>query len=64
MAQSVRNSWILRVSQHSYRNMDCDYRDGVNIIRSKLYNDKCEVEVHLLGSFKDVHEYSAVRHNP
>jgi hypothetical protein len=48
----------------SYRNMSCDYRDEINIIRSKLYHDKCEIEVHLMGSFKDVHEYSNVRHYP
>ncbi len=48
----------------SYRNMSCDYRDEINIIRSKLYHDKCEVEVHLLGTNKDVHEYSDVRRSP
>ncbi|BCN30269.1 hypothetical protein [Anaeromicropila herbilytica] len=48
----------------SYRNMACDYRDEINIIRSKLYHDKCEIEVHLMGSFKDVHEYSVVRNYP
>lgn len=48
----------------SYRNMSCDYRDEINIIRSKLYHDKCEVEVHLLGTDKDVHEYSDVRRSP
>jgi len=48
----------------SYRNMSCEYRDEINIIRSKLYHDKCEVEVHLLGSEKEVHEYSDVRHYP
>lgn len=48
----------------SYRNMSCGYRDEINFIRSKLYHDKCEIEVHLLGSFKDVHEYSDVRCSP
>lgn len=48
----------------SYRNMSCEYRKEINIIRSKIYHDKCEVEVHLLGSFKDVHEYSDVRRSP
>lgn len=48
----------------TYRNMSCDYRDEINIIRSKLYHDKCEVEVHLLGTVKDVHEYSDVRRSP
>lgn len=44
--------------------MSCDYRDEINNIRSKLYHDKCEIEVHLMGLFEDVYEYSSVRHYP
>lgn len=48
----------------TYRNMSCDYRDEINIIRSKLYHDRCEVEVHLMGPLKKVHGYSEVKYYP
>ena len=48
----------------SYRNMSCDYRDEINIIRSKLYHDKCEVEVHLSGPLEEVYGYSEVKYHP
>ena len=47
-----------------YRDFACPYRDSIKIIRSKLFHDKGEIEVHLSGSFKDVHDYSEVKYNP
>lgn len=47
-----------------YRNYACPYRDAIKVLRSKIYHDKGEIEVHLLGSFKDVHDYSEVKYYP
>lgn len=47
-----------------YRDFACPYRKGIKILRSKLYHDKGEIEVHLLGSLKDVHDYSEVKYYP
>lgn len=47
-----------------YRDFACPYRKGIGILRSKIYHDKGEIEVHLLGDFKDVHDYSEVKYFP
>lgn len=48
----------------SYRNMACDFRDGISVIRTKLYTHKSEIEVHLSGEIKEVHDYPGVKYHP
>lgn len=48
----------------SYKDMVCKYRKSISIFRTKLYVHKSEIEVHLSGKRKDVHEYSRVRYYP
>lgn len=47
-----------------YRDFACPYRKAIKTTRSKLFHDKGEIEVHLSGSFSDVHDYSEVKYNP
>lgn len=47
-----------------YRDYACPYREAIKVLRSKIYHDEGEIEVHLSGSFKDVHDYSEVKHYP
>lgn len=47
-----------------YRDFACPYRKAIKTFRSKVYHDKGEVEVHLSGTYEDVHEYSSVRFCP
>lgn len=48
----------------TYRNMACDYREGISNLRTKLYSDKSEIEVHLAGEEEDVKDYSVVKYYP
>lgn len=48
----------------SYRDMACSFREAIKCYRSKIYDDNGEIEVHLSGSYDDVHEYSTVKYYP
>lgn len=47
-----------------YRDFACPYRKGIGVLRSKIYHDKGEIEVHLSGKLEDVHDYSQVKYFP
>ena len=47
-----------------YRDIACEYRDKIKCIKSKLFYDKAELEVHIFGSDEDVHNYSIVKRYP
>lgn len=51
------------VSQ-TYKNMACDFREGISTFETKLYTHKSEIEVHLAGELKEVHNYSEVKYYP
>lgn len=39
----------------------CDYRDKLSFLEGKLYYDKCETEVFIDGTLKDIYGYDSVR---
>ena len=43
---------------------DCDYRRALYLLHSKLYHDKCEIEVFLDAEISDIYEYDSVRYSP
>lgn len=45
-----------------YKN--CDYREELSILEGKLYYDKCETEVFIDGTIKDIYSYNSVRYSP
>jgi len=47
-----------------YRNDVCPYRDAIKKLRTTIYYDEGEIEVHLLGGFEPVHNYSQVKYFP
>jgi len=47
-----------------YRDMACSFRDSIKVLRSKLYDDTGEIEVHLAGSKENVHDYSEIKRHP
>lgn len=57
-------SWFSDHETLGYRDLACPYRKAIKITRSKLFHDKGEIEVHLSGSFSDIHDYSEVKYNP
>jgi hypothetical protein len=42
----------------------CDYRDKLSFLEGKLYYDKCETEVFIDGTLKDIYGYYSVRYSP
>lgn len=42
----------------------CDYRDKLSFLEGKLYYDKCETEVFIDGTLKDIYGYDSVRYSP
>lgn len=48
----------------TYKNMACDFREGISTFETKLYTHKSEIEVHLAGELKEVHNYSEVKFYP
>lgn len=43
---------------------NCEYRERLSFLEGKLYYDKCETEVFLDGTNKDIREYSVIREYP
>lgn len=44
--------------------MNCDYRKALSLLEGKLYYDKCETEVFIDGTIKDIYNYKSVRYSP
>lgn len=42
----------------------CDYRNALSLLHSKLYHDKCEIEVFLDAEVSDIYEYDSIRYSP
>ena len=59
------SSWLNGESSTlTYKNMACDFRKGISVLKTKLYADKSEIEVHLSGKLEEIHGYSCVKYNP
>lgn len=46
----------------NYKN--CDYRNKLSFLENKLYYDKCETEVFIDGTLKNIYRYDSVRYSP
>lgn len=42
----------------------CEYREELNVLHSKLYDDKCEIEAFIDGKISDIYDYESVRYSP
>lgn len=48
----------------SYKNINCEHRANLRFLNLKLYNDKCEIEVHISGTKEKITNYSCIKSCP